>query len=194
MKLQVILGSTRQGRYGDRVAKWAVNQVKAAGQTDVELVDLADYPLSFMDEPISPQFNPERAPTPETQKWLDKIAQADGYIIVSPEYNRALPGVLKNALDHVAFEMRDKPVTIVTYGSTGGAQAQATLKIILPAVNAIIMPKSVFVSSFDVMAEFSEDGQLSDKLQSSQMSPSKSLGAALQQLTKYAEALKPLRS
>ncbi|MDB5166113.1 MAG: putative reductase [Candidatus Saccharibacteria bacterium] len=192
MKVQVILGSTRPGRVTEKVTKWVANSAAASGKAEIEIVDLADYSLSFLEEPISPQYNPDRKPAPETVKWLDKLAEADAYIFVSPEYNRALPAVLKNALDHVAFEMSDKPVTAVTHGSTGGAQAYATLKMILPALNAIVMPKNVYVQ-YGNLADISDDGELSAELKANPWGPQGPLDAALEQIFSYAEALKPLR-
>src|SRR4051812_39646745 len=110
-KIAVIVGSTREGRVSDKLAKWVA--AEAEKLAEVEVLDLRDYPMPFFDEPGSPRYNPGRAPAPEVTKWLDKVATFDGYVIVTPEYNRTMTAVLKNAIDVVAYEMEDKPVALV---------------------------------------------------------------------------------
>lgn len=192
MKVQVIIGSTRPGRVSGNVAKWVAKTAQATEKADIEIVDLADYDLTFFDEPISPQYNPDRQPSEATKKWLDKLDEADAYVIVSPEYNRAIPAVLKNALDHAAFEMSDKPVTAVTHGSNGGAQAYANLKVILPQLNAIVMPKSVYYAGFGAEG-IDQDGNLAEEIKANPYGPQGALDGALAQLFQYAEVLKPIR-
>src|SRR6266702_2850981 len=96
-KIAVVVGSTRAGRQTDKLAGWAAKEVGKLAE--VEVLDLRDYPLPFFDEAVSPRYNPERAPAPEVKKWLDKVAEFDGYVLVTPEYNRSTSAVLKNALD-----------------------------------------------------------------------------------------------
>ncbi len=105
MKLQIIIGSTRPGRQSDRLAKWVANEAKNLPDTTAELVDLADYELPMFDEAVSPQFNPDRKPSEPVKKWLDKLAGADAFVLVTPEYNRSYSAVLKNALDYVDFQL-----------------------------------------------------------------------------------------
>ena len=143
MNVQVILASTRPGRLGERVAKWVTT---AAGQQpgfNAELVDLADYDLPHFDEAISPRFNPDRHPNPAARRWLGKVAAADGYIIVTPEYNHSVPGVLKDALDFLDWQFAKKPVAIVSYGTVGGARAAQQLKQMLIEVKAAVVPEAV---------------------------------------------------
>src|SRR4051812_42699641 len=109
MKLQIIVGSTRPGRTTERMAKWIASEAKNLANAQVEVVDLADYPLPFLNEPISPRYNPDRKPGPEVQKWISKIAEGDAYVYVTPEYNHSIPGVLKNAIDYLTWEMAKKP-------------------------------------------------------------------------------------
>ena len=192
MKVQIIVGSTRPGRASDKVANWVFNTAQASGEAEYEIVDLRDYPLSFFDEPISPQYNPDRQASPETQKWLDKVSEADAFVIVSPEYNRALPAILKNALDHLAFQMSHKPVTVVAHGSTGGAQAYATLKIILPQVQAVVIPAAVYLTGM-AGSLVDDEGNLDADLKANPYGPQGALEGALKQLEQYATALQPLR-
>jgi NAD(P)H-dependent FMN reductase len=111
--IYIILGSTREGRKGEKVAKWVHSVAASRSDLDIELVDLRDWSLPFVhnaDTPASGKYNVE------TQKWADKIAQADGFLIVTPEYNHGYPAVLKNALDHLYAEWNGKPVAFVSYG------------------------------------------------------------------------------
>src|SRR5580692_10561136 len=128
MKVQVIIGSTRPGRVSEKVAKWVALEAKELSDTTVELIDLADYDLPFLDEAISPQFNPDRKPNPVAKKLLDKLAEGEAYVLVTPEYNRSYSAVLKNALDYIDFQFERKPVALAAHGSTGGAQAVAHLR------------------------------------------------------------------
>lgn len=117
-RIQVILGSTRQNRTGEKVARWVTDLADARPDLDAELVDLRDFPLPFFDSP----FPPKRAlpDDPQVRAWSAKVAEADGFVLVTPEYNYGYSAVLKNALDTLYYEWNDKPVGIVGYGAVGG--------------------------------------------------------------------------
>ena len=189
-KIAVIIGSTREGRMTDKLANWATKAVEQ--KADVEVLDLRDYPMPFFDEAISPRYNPERKAVPEVQKWLDKVAEFDGYVIVTPEYNRAPTGVLKNALDVLAYEMDHKPVAIVAHGSSGGAQAVASLRITLPGVGAVALPQALFFTD-QVGAAIDDDGVLKAELAENPYGHQANLVTQTDTLVKFAEALKSLR-
>lgn len=140
MKLGVIIGSVRQQRTSEKMAKWITATAKLVTDMDVEIIDLREFDLPFFDEPISPQFNPNRAPKGRVKQWLDVLAKQDAFVLVTPEYNRSIPGVLKNALDFVAHELAKKPIAIASHGSSNGAQAVAQLRGILPGLQAITVP------------------------------------------------------
>ena len=142
-KIAVIVGSTREGRMTDKLATWAAREV--AKKAEVEVLDLREYPMPFFDEPISPRYNPQRQAEPAVQKWLDKIAEFDGYVAVTPEYNRTTTAVLKNAIDVLDYQMENKPVAIVAHGSSGGAQAVASLRMAFPGVGAVTLPQALFL-------------------------------------------------
>lgn len=147
MKIQIILSSTRPGRVGERVAKWVMATAVAQADFDAELVDLADFDLPHFNEPVSPRFNSQRKPLGATKRWLDKVAEADGYVIVTPEYNHSIPAVLKDAVDYLDFQIAKKPVAIVSYGSVGGARAAEHLKGILIEAKAAVVPEAVALTN-----------------------------------------------
>lgn len=191
VKIAVIIGSVREGRVSDRLAKWVAKNLR--NKAEVELVDLKDYPMSFMDEPASPRYNPERQPKPEVQKWLDKVAGFDGYVLVTPEYNRSTSAVLKNALDHLDYQMERKPVALVGHGSSGGAQAIATLRMVLPGVGAVSVPEALFFK--DSLADsISETGELKQELHDRLYGPQVQLEGQLKSLLWYADALATARA
>ena len=137
LKIKIILGSTRQQRFGEQPAKWILEKAKAKG-LDVELLDLRDYPMPFFDEPISPSMSKEPYVNPVVAKWTAKIAEADGFIMTVAEYNHGYTAVLKNAIDYVGKEWNKKPVAFIGYGSAGGARAIEQLREV--AIETQMMP------------------------------------------------------
>jgi NAD(P)H-dependent FMN reductase len=193
MKVQVIVGSTRPGRVSHKVGEWVAKEAKNIAGAEVEIVDLADYPLPLLDEPISPQYNPERKPNAEAQKWLDKLAQADAYVLVTPEYNRSTSGALKNALDYIDFQIAKKPVAIVAHGSTGGAAAVSHLRGIIPAFKGVSTPTPVYVTG-RAGELIDESGELVDEeIRSNPYGPQTALKATLEELKWYSDALAAAR-
>jgi NAD(P)H-dependent FMN reductase len=193
MKLQIIVGSSRPGRVSDKVAEWTAAAAKTIDGTEVEIVDLADHVLPLFDEAGSPQYNPERKPNAPAQKFLDKLAEADAYAIVTPEYNRSTSGVLKNALDYVDFQMKQKPVLIIGHGTTGGAQAVDSLRSILPAFKGVTIPSVVYVMGH-ATASMNEDGELTDEdIKNNPYGPQAALHNALDELKWYSDALAAAR-
>jgi NAD(P)H-dependent FMN reductase len=126
VKLQIILGSTRPGRAGEAVAKWTYKIASERDDVEVELVDVADYELPLLDEPTPPMMR--QYTKDHTEKWSDKIGEADGYIFVAAEYNHSVAGGLKNAIDYLNHEWRNKSVGFVSYGSNGGSRAVEHLR------------------------------------------------------------------
>ena len=128
MKLQVIVGSTRQNRISDKPARWIYEHAQTKPELEVELVDLRDYPMPFVDEPTAPMHLHGKYSDERVQRWSAKVAEADGYIIVTPEYNHGYPAVLKNAFDVLYPEWNNKAVGFVSYGTLGGARVVEQLK------------------------------------------------------------------
>lgn len=185
--IAVIIGSTREGRVTDRLASWVAKEIKK--HADVTIIDLKDHPLPFFEEAVSPRYNPERKSEPVVQRWLDTIAQFDGYALVTPEYNRATSGVLKNAIDFLDYQMEQKPVALIGHGTTGGAQAVGNLRNALPGVGAVTIPQAIYFSH-RVGEVISEDGELHEEIAANPYGPQTALSSQAQQLVWFAEALK----
>jgi NAD(P)H-dependent FMN reductase len=131
VKIGIILGSTRNGRVGERVAAWIHGQAHARGDLEAELLDLRDYPLGFYEHP-APPMKAELSYTRDVEKrWWERINDKDGFVIVSPEYNHGYPGVLKNALDFAYAPWNRKAVALVSYGgAAGGVRAAEQLRLV----------------------------------------------------------------
>lgn len=162
-KIAVIVSSTRPTRFADIPTKWIVEQAKARGDMDVEVVDLRDYPLPFFDEVASNAWVPSQNPV--AQKWQKKIAEFDGYIFVVAEYNRSITGALKNALDQAYVEWTHKVAGFIAYGSVGGARAVEHLRNISVELQMVPTRSAVHIGGgdfFKVHPGFGGSGNLAD--------------------------------
>ena len=163
LKLQIILGSTREGRNADRVCRWLVPMTRSHGPFEVDVLDLRDWPLPFFQETIATvgDFADPTYSQPLVKQWNNKIKQADAYLLVTPEYNRGVPGVLKNAIDSVffSFGFRQKPVAFVAYslGPTAGARAVEHLTQIMVETEAVPVRTPTLIPS--VTTAFDQEGQ-----------------------------------
>jgi NAD(P)H-dependent FMN reductase len=152
LKVKIILGSTRQERFSDKPGTWMLGEAKKRSDMDVELLDLRDYPMPFFDEATSPSSKKEPYKNEAVTKWTAKIAEADAFVIVAPEYNHGAPAVLKNALDYVYPEWNNKPVAFVSYGSVLGARSVEQLREVVielqmaPIRNALHLPIDVLMA------------------------------------------------
>jgi NAD(P)H-dependent FMN reductase len=152
IRIKVILGTTRQRRFGDKPAHWIVEEARSLPDVDVELLDLRDYPLPFFDEPMSPAWGKGQYANPAVQRWADRIADGDAFIIVTGEYNHGYPAVLKNAIDYIYPEWINKCVGFVSYGNAGGARAVEQLRQVVvelqmqPIKSAIHIPATVYLA------------------------------------------------
>lgn len=130
LRIALILGSTRPGRRGGKIAAWALEAARAHGGADYELIDLADHNLGNLDEPGNP--NHQQYQHDHTRAWSALIDSFDGYVFLVPEYNHSYPGALKNALDYVYKEWNDKAAGIISYGGwVAGARAAEALRLVL---------------------------------------------------------------
>jgi NAD(P)H-dependent FMN reductase len=141
----IVLGSSRKRRLGDRVCRFVLSQAAAVTGASFTVLDLASYQLPFFDEDIAPLNNRDRSPADPVRRWLGDMAAADGYLFLTPEYNYAVPAVLKNALDYLAREAEAKPASILSYSDTahGGNIAGHELRLTLNKLGMFTMPKSL---------------------------------------------------
>ncbi len=141
-KLHVILASTRPGRAGEPIADWFVERAIAHGAFDVELVDLAEVALPFMDEPNHPRLR--RYTHEHTKAWSARVDSADAFVFVTPEYNYGLTAPLKNAIDYLHFEWQHKPVGFVSYGGVAaGTRAVQMLKQVVTTLKMVPLFEAV---------------------------------------------------
>jgi NAD(P)H-dependent FMN reductase len=126
----VILASTRPGRFGDRPAAWLMDRLSKRADLLAELVDLRDFPLPIFDQPSSPARTLRDYPNEEIARWGRTVDEADGFFVITPEYNHGYPASLKNALDYVFPELNRKPIAFVGYGNVGGARAIEQLRLV----------------------------------------------------------------
>jgi NAD(P)H-dependent FMN reductase len=153
-KILVVLGSTRDGRYGDKPAHWITQRLGEHAELEPELVDLRDYPLPFFDQKVPPaRRNLGDYGHDAANALSGKLAAADGFVLITAEYNHGPTAVLKNALDWAFKEWNRKPVTFVGYGSVGGARAVEQLRMIAvelemaPIRRAVHLPTDVFMAT-----------------------------------------------
>jgi NAD(P)H-dependent FMN reductase len=147
VKIGIIIGSTRPGRVGEAVAKWVFEQSKSRSDAEFELIDIKDYDLPILDEPVpaaAQQYTKEH-----TKKWAAKIAELDGFLFVTPEYNHSTSAALKNAIDFLFLEWNNKAAGFVSYGSIGGARAVEALRPIMAQLKIADVREQVMLSLFD---------------------------------------------
>src|SRR5678815_3465187 len=153
LKIAIILGSTRPGRIGEGVAKWAFDVASKRTDAEFELVDIADYDLPLLDEPVPPslgQYSKEH-----TKRWAAKIDSFDGFVFVTSEYNHGISGALKNALDFLFAEWNNKAAGFVGYGSAGGARAVESLRLVMGELMIADVRAQVQLSLFTDFENFS---------------------------------------
>ena len=166
MKLQVIVGSTRPTRAADRVVPWVVNRAALHEAFETEVIDLRDWQLPMFGEhmgsigdPNDPSYSDQLV-----RQWNKKIAEADAYLVITPEYNHSIPGELKNAIDSVffSFAFRNKPMAVVGYsvGVSGGIRAIEHLVQVAVEIEAAPLRSTVVLPFVD--KAFTEDGEPTD--------------------------------
>jgi NAD(P)H-dependent FMN reductase len=126
----VILASIRPGRFGEKPAAWLIDRLSTRADLVAELIDLRDYPLPIFNQPAAPARTLRDYPNEEIARWGRTLDEADGFVVVTPEYNHGYPASLKNALDHVFPELNRKPIAFVGYGNVGGARAIEQLRLV----------------------------------------------------------------
>ena len=172
--IRIIVGSTRPVRVGDQIADAVAAQMRAATDARVEVVDLRDLRLPFLDEPRMPALGDYAQE--HTRSWAELVATSDAIVFVSPQYNGGYPTSLKNAIDYLFAEWRDKPLLLVTYGGHGGGLAAAQLRQVMDFIGANVLSDNIEIHlSGD---DYGANGRLVD--------PSQSISAAADDLSEAA--------
>jgi NAD(P)H-dependent FMN reductase len=182
-RIGIILGSTRPNRNGEQVAKWVYDIASRRSDAEFELVDLRDYPLPHLDEPLPPSMGQYQ--NEHTRQWADKIASFDGFVIVTPEYNHSTSGVLKNAIDYLYAEWNNKAVGFVSYGGVGGARAAEHLRLVAGELQMADVRQQVALSLLTEFENFSVFKPGDYNLAA--------LSTLLDQVVAWSNALAPLR-
>jgi NAD(P)H-dependent FMN reductase len=159
-KIAVIIGTTRAARFGDKPAKWIHGIAAARGDMSVELIDLREYPMPFFDELASNAWVPSKNEV--AQRWQKKVAEFDGYIFVTAEYNRSMPAVLKNALDYAFPEWNHKAAAYVGYGSVGAARSIEHLRLSCVELQMVPTRHGVHIQGADFMAVYQQGKDIKD--------------------------------
>jgi NAD(P)H-dependent FMN reductase len=183
IRIGIILGSTRPNRNGEQVARWVYDNASLRSDAEFELVDLRDYPLPHLDEPLPPSMGQYQ--NDHTRQWAEKIASFDGFVIVTPEYNHSTSGVLKNAIDYLFAEWNNKAVGFVSYGAVGGARAAEHLRLVAGELQMADVRQQVTLSLITDFENFSvfKPGDYSVA----------SLNTLFDQVIAWSTALAPLR-
>jgi NAD(P)H-dependent FMN reductase len=184
LKIAIVLGSTRPGRNGEAVSQWVYEIAKKHGNADFELVDIQDFNLPLLDEPIPPsmgQYNKEH-----TKTWSAKIDSFDAYVFVTAEYNHGIPGALKNAIDFLYKEWNNKVAGFVGYGSAGGVRAVEQLRLVMAELQIATVRAQVQLSLFTDFENFT-------KFKPAPYNE-KSVNTMLDQVITWGGALKTLRT
>lgn len=183
IRLAIIVGSTRPGRKADTVARWVLDIATQRSDAEFELVDIQDFNLPLLDEPMPPSRG--QYSQPHTRAWSAKIASFDGYVFVTPEYNHGTSGALKNAIDFLYLEWNNKAAGFVGYGGSGGQRAVEQLRQVMGEVSVADVRAQVALSFSTDFENFTTFKPAPGR--------EKAVNNMLDQVIAWAGALKPLR-
>jgi NAD(P)H-dependent FMN reductase len=186
LTIGIIIGSTRPGRNGEQVARWALEQAQQRDSASYELVDLLDFNLPHLDEAIPASVGMYQ--NDHTKAWAAKINELDGFVFVTPEYNHSTSGALKNAIDFIYAEWNNKAAGLLSYGSAGGTRAAEHLRLILGELQVADVRAQV---SFNLGSDF--EGYKTLKPEAAEAHVPQ-LTAMLDQVESWAGALKTVRA
>jgi len=183
IRIAVIIGSTRPGRKGEAVARWVYEIAQRRRDAEFELVDLRDFNLPLLDEPLPPMMG--QYTHQHTKDWSAKIDSFDGYVFVTPEYNHGTSGALKNAIDYLYHEWNNKAAGFVAYGGSLGVRAVENLRLVMGELQVADVRTQVGLS---MVTDFENYSVFKPAPQHEQ-----SVKAMLDQVIAWGEALKSLR-
>ena len=159
-KIAIIIGTTRAARFGDKPAKWIYGIASQRDDMAVELVDLRDYPMPFFDEAASNAWAPSKNEV--AKRWQKKVAEFDGYIFVTAEYNRGISAALKNAIDYAYPEWIKKPAAYLGYGGVGAARAIEQLRLVNVELQMAPMRTGVHIQGADFMSVWQQGKDIAE--------------------------------
>jgi len=183
LRIAVIIGSTRPGRKGEAIARWVYEIAQNRSDAEFELVDIQDFNLPLLDEPMSPAMG--QYTHQHTKVWSEKIASFDAYVFVTPEYNHGTSAALKNAIDFLYHEWVNKAAGFVGYGGASGTRAVENLRLVTGELQVADVKAQVGISLFTDFENFSVFKPAAKQEQS--------VNAMLDQVIAWGGALKTLR-
>jgi len=187
LRIGVVIGSTRDGRLGERVAQWVMAQAKTLPGFDAQLLDVGAVDLPLYHDAVQPYDMHGHYPEHAVTAWSQLVAACDGYIFVTPEYNHGLPAPLKNAIDWLYPEWTDKAAALVGYSNGNGAGIRAVEQLRLTLAHVGMATVQQVTTIARAQDHFDADGTpIDDAFQGS-------LTRELGQLEAWARALRPLR-
>jgi len=190
LNIKLILGSTRENRFSEKLLPWITETLNQYPDLQVEVLDLRDFTLPYFESPMSPAYITDgNYATPEINAWAKKIKEADGFIIVAPEYNHGYSAVLKNALDVIYAEWNRKAVGFISYGSVGGGRVVEQLRSVAIELQMASTRNAVHIQA--PWALQNEDGSLKDGVLDGY---THNLTTMAEELTWWAHALKDARN
>ena len=154
IRVAIVSGSTRPGRNNEAVFRWAHEIASRRDDAEFEIVDIADYDLPLLDEPVPPSMGQYQ--NAHTKRWAETIRSFDAFVFVTPEYNHGISGALKNALDFVYAEWNNKAAGFISYGSAGGSRAVEHLRGVMAELQIADVRAQVMLSLFTDFVNFSE--------------------------------------
>lgn len=152
LRVGIIVGSTRPGRKAAAVAKWVYDILKGRNDAEFEIVDIEDFKLPLLDEPVPPSRR--QYSKAHTTAWSAKIDSLDAYVFVTPEYNHATSAALKNAIDFLFHEWNNKAAGFVGYGGSGGIRAVENLRLVMGEIKVADVRAQVALSLFTDFENF----------------------------------------
>jgi NAD(P)H-dependent FMN reductase len=153
-----VIGSNRPRRICPEIAAWLQRALRATELSEIELIDLREIDLSFLDEPSLPALGGYEHE--HTVRWGELVRSYNGFVFVFPQYNWGYPAVLKHALDFLYDEWADKPAALVSYGSRGGGLAAMQLRQVLRGLHMRSTETNIEIRTDEAM--LTDDGGLSD--------------------------------
>ena len=159
-RIGIVIGSTREGRFGEKPAHWIHEIAKQRTDLAFDLIDLRDHPLPFFNEPMSPAWAPVK--NEAARRWADKLAALDGLIVVTPEYNHGPSAVLKNAFDYAYEEFNRKPIGFVGYGGVGAARAVEQLRLVATELQMAPVRNAVHIGMVEFLGIWQQGKNFED--------------------------------